>query len=395
MAEDKGGKGEVTRWEPDGRSFRRDVLRVYGLKAQEIYSPETQTVRTMEAADGACRTYIKPAQGGEPRAEFLAAIDDYAAFSNEEGRTYTKVLADKDGASIVITAGRTGGKFHPFSHHKFELVNLDYEESLLTARFLPDDSPGDSEKTDPEQTWQDKVKVLMHLCQDDQIGKNDAMALIVEETIADLGGTDNHNVAAALALSDKAYEKILRQLPVREVEKYLDFFEKVALHEYLSDGALRELSFENLDGITIEELIDTVLGQMINELRDPREFQTYFQLSSFGASSFLWKEIAWESNTLNEIVSQKPGKISYEQERIPNQGEAGYGDTVAVQENQYKVDKKDGIVTVTCTTDRGKQLWQTSFALSLDSGNINLAIKNPNFDFRKLKDMLGISLTTP
>ncbi|MDO8599965.1 MAG: hypothetical protein Q7R44_00955, partial [bacterium] len=380
MAEDK-DKGNVSSdpsWEKSRIFFKREKTKRHGQTAKETYSPFSQTLRTSENFPDAYRSYIKPVEGSEStpeQKEIMEVMEDYAVFLNKQEQTYIKVANHKPETDLIVTAGQLGEIFKSLGHLEKPLLTLKYDRKLTQARFLPEVEPLEVVERNTSGPWQDKIKTVVSFLKDEEEDRRDMEAWFVEDAIEKLGGKENPNVQRALDLGQIAYREILEQILLDDKEYYGGLFEKRGLPEKLTQGALRELKFHGLDALTPQELINSTLADLIQDLTidNMRGFGNYFEINSFGDGSFSWKEIEFEDLALKDIKLED--EVS--KEKALNEGEAPYGETIAIQDNKYRVQRDGQLIKITCVDNKQRQRWQAAFPLEIDSENIHLAIKNP------------------
>lgn len=181
-------------------------------------------------------------------------------------------------------------------------------------------------------------------------------------------------------------DALLESVPADDREVYLSLLQSIGLDYVIKNDLIISIDEEadDISALDIKNFLDVLVYVEIMTFSHPNYQQNFVSLSQFSEDSFQYQEL--EVETYADNPTEKKEKSSEQQE-------SSYGKLMNYQGNNFIVQKDKDFIFVTCTPRRSKS-WTVRFPLTLPVNNIIDTIDDLDADFRKVKDLMPISLKT-
>lgn len=131
----------------------------------------------------------------------------------------------------------------------------------------------------------------------------------------------------------------------------------------------------------LNKLLDDLVGTWVNFGSSAKNYQRSLVLTKIEEQAFDWQEVDTEFGLMSEGI------------KVLREGKQSYGVGIPIEGNKFIVTRDGDKLSITCKTQRGDVRWTGKFPISISSNHIIGILNDPNQDFRKIKDLLGVELS--
>lgn len=358
-------------WQYERGRFKKTEKGPLGQTIKRTYDPGLGIVRNSERfGNDSEKRYTTP--GGKPVLESLVGMEE-VRFLDERGSSLTEADVDPRGNlevdcfkhDLSLDDARPGvwGTGLHLVYGKDGKLN----QCSLRIESLP------REKEEEElKSWEEQIQELVNL----------ARSASESEIAAIQGWTDSHRNT----LDDKLPKSILDQAETKSTNLANLLFpyispDDISVLERI--GLFREIALNALHhpNKSFDEHVDHAVDDLLRNLPEDKEYSRLLELEQIGTQEFDWKEIDYE------------GIPGYGEREVLKQGTSHYGSKISAERYRFIVERDGDKLVVICESQKGNNIWEGTFPLTVPFSKIVGILRDHNEDFRKIKDMLGIGLS--